>query len=57
MTDEPIVEPHAPASGGEGEDPPPPFEPDEDLITYLERGREAAQRRSRRRPTSDQGLP
>ncbi len=41
MTEEPKVESQAPASGGEGEDPPPPFEPDEDLITYLERGRDA----------------
>lgn len=39
MTEEPKVEPQAAASGGEGEDPPPPFEPDEDLITYLERSR------------------
>lgn len=40
MTDEPKVEPQAPASEGGGKEPPPPFEPDEDLITYLERGRD-----------------
>jgi hypothetical protein len=28
--------------GGAGTDePPPPFQPDEDLITYLERGRKS----------------
>jgi len=38
MTDKPNPEPQSPA-GGEGEKPPPPFEPDEELITYLERDR------------------
>lgn len=28
-------------SGAGADEPPPPFEPDEDLITYLERGRKA----------------
>lgn len=40
MTEEPKVEPQIPPSGGEGEEPPPPFEPDEDLITYIEKGRD-----------------
>ena len=39
MTEEPKIESQAPTSGGEEPEPPPPFEPDEDLITYLERGR------------------
>jgi len=39
MTDEPKPESQIPTGGGEGQEPPP-FEPDEDLITYLEKGRE-----------------
>jgi hypothetical protein len=40
MTDEPKPPPpQAPAGRGEGQQDPPPFEPDEDLITYLEKGR------------------
>jgi hypothetical protein len=41
MTDEPKPEPGVPTSAGEGQEPPPPFEPDDELITYLEKGREA----------------
>jgi hypothetical protein len=41
MTDQPKVEPQVPSGGGEGQEPPPPFEPDEELITYLEKGRES----------------
>ncbi len=40
MTEEPKIEPQTSTSGGEGQEPPPPFAPDEDLITYLERGRD-----------------
>jgi hypothetical protein len=40
MTDQPKAEPQVPP-GGEGRGPPPPFEPDEELITYLEKGRES----------------
>jgi hypothetical protein len=38
MSDDP--KPQVDTPGGAGADePPPPFEPDEELITYLERGR------------------
>ncbi len=40
MSDEPKSESQVPTGSGEGQEPPPPFEPDEDLITYLEKGRE-----------------
>ncbi len=39
MTDEPKPPSQVPTGGGEGQQEPPPFEPDEDLITYLEKGR------------------
>jgi hypothetical protein len=38
MSDEP--RPQVGKPGGAGTEPPPPFVPDEDLITYLESGRE-----------------
>jgi hypothetical protein len=37
MRDDPV--PQVDKRGGAGAEPPPPFEPDEDLITYLENGR------------------
>ncbi|MGH2750871.1 MAG: hypothetical protein ACRDK3_08380 [Actinomycetota bacterium] len=40
MTNEPKPESRVPTGGDGGDEPPPPFEPDEDLITYLEKGRE-----------------
>ena len=38
MTEESKADPGAPTGGGDEQ--PPPFEPDEDLITYLEKGRD-----------------
>jgi hypothetical protein len=40
MTEEPKPDPQVPTGGGENERPPPPFQPDEDLITHLEKGRD-----------------
>ncbi|MGH2827744.1 MAG: hypothetical protein ACRDKF_12310 [Actinomycetota bacterium] len=40
MTEQPKTDPQVPAGGGEDEELPPPFEPDEDLITYIEKGRD-----------------
>jgi hypothetical protein len=40
MTEDPKTDPQVPTGGGEDEGPPPPFAPDEDLITYLEKGRD-----------------
>jgi hypothetical protein len=40
MTDEPKSPPPVPPRDTDALQEPPPFEPDEDLITYLEKGRE-----------------
>ena len=40
MTDEPKPESQVPTGGRGGQKPPPPFEPDDELITYLEKGRD-----------------
>lgn len=45
MTDEPKTGSQAPTGGGQDEGPPP-FEPDEDLITYLEKGRDPKEQRA-----------
>jgi hypothetical protein len=49
MTDEPKPESQIPMGSGEGHEPPPPFEPDEELITYLEKGRNPQQEKQEKR--------
>jgi hypothetical protein len=46
MTEEPRTDPQIPTGSGEDEGPPPPFEPDEDLITYLEKGRDPNEKKA-----------
>jgi hypothetical protein len=49
MTDEPKPESQIPMGSGEGHESPPPFEPDEELITYLEKGRNPQQEKQEKR--------
>jgi len=41
MTDEEKPDPKISTGDGEEQEPPPAFSPDEELITYLEKGRKS----------------